>query len=89
MKILKILGAILLILLIVFFLAGLVKPDMAYELETTVQNPLEETFAIFNDETKLMEWMPAIKNIETIEKKPGIVGTKTKMTIDDQSKKSG
>ena len=82
-KILKIIIAALLLLLIVFLLTGLVVKETKYEVSTTVNKPLIETFTAFNNHKELQKWIPSIKSFEPIEEKKGMVGSTYKMIVID------
>lgn len=82
-KILKLIIGILLLLMIVFLLTGLVVKETNYEVSTTVNKPLIETFSAFNNHEDLQKWIPAVKSFEPIEEKDGMVGSTYKMVVID------
>ena len=82
-KILKIIIGILLLLLIVLLLTGLVVKETKYEVSTTVNKPLIETFIAFNNHEELQKWIPAVKSFEPIEERDGMVGSTYKMVVID------
>ncbi len=55
-------------------------------MSTTVNKPVDEVFKVFNDQSKLKEWIPSVKLIEPIEEKEGKVGSTYKMVVDNQGK---
>ena len=57
MKYLKYLLLIIAIIVIVFLLLGLIKPELSYEKEIMVEKPVEESWAVIQDEAKLSEWL--------------------------------
>ncbi len=57
-----------------------------YTITTTVNAPVEKTFAIFNDTTKLREWLTGFKYMENIRGKPNEVGSKWKVVFSDRGK---
>jgi uncharacterized protein YndB with AHSA1/START domain len=83
MKTVKIVLGILVVLTVVFFGTGLVIKESQYTVEANINKPIEETFQLFNNQEKISQWMPEIKNIETIEKKPGITGSEYRVTVDN------
>jgi len=83
-RVLKLLVSILLILLLVFLLAGLIFPEHNYETEVTIDRPLDTTFVLFNDVSRLSEWMPTIKSIEEIDENPRKIGSKRKYITENQ-----
>lgn len=83
-KFLKISGITILLIVIVFFCLGLINPNVNYTAEVTVNKPLAETFRKFNDPGTLGKWIPEMKSIEILEIKPGMVGTKMKMIIENE-----
>ena len=83
-RILKLLGGLILLLLIVFFATGLVVKETKYQVSTTINKPVEEVFEVFNDQSKLREWIPSVKTFEAIEEKEGKVGSTYRMVVDNQ-----
>lgn len=86
-KFLKIFFIIIFVLLAGFFLTGILVPEIKYEAQVTVNRPLHETFMLFNDPRQISEWIPEVKKMEIVEAKPGMVGTKIKMTIENEGQK--
>jgi len=74
MKYLKYILGILAILVIGFFLLGLIKPEVSYECEIMVDKPLAESWAVSQDEEKMTEWLPGYQKIEHVSGSPGTVG---------------
>ncbi|MBT8395124.1 MAG: hypothetical protein KJN66_09775, partial [Bacteroidia bacterium] len=64
MKYLKYILGILVILIIGFFVLGLVKPEITYECEIVVDKPLAECWAVTQDEEKMSEWLPGFQKVE-------------------------
>jgi len=77
MKYLKYILGILAILVIVFFLLGLIKQELSYECEIMVDKPLEESWAVSQDEEKLSSWLEGFQKIEQVSGSPGTVGAKS------------
>ena len=74
MKYLKYILGVLAILVIGFFLIGLIKPDLSYECEIMVNKPLAESWAVSQDEGKMPDWLPGFQKIEQVSGSPGTVG---------------
>ena len=74
MKYLKYIIGIIAILVIGFLLLGVFKPKVSYECEIKVEKPLDESWAVIQDEGKLSEWLPGFQKIEHISGTPGTVG---------------
>lgn len=85
-RILKILGGLLLLLMIVFFATGLVVKETTYQVSVTIDKPVEEVFKVFNNQSKLKDWIPSVKVFEPIEEKEGKVGSTYRMVVDNQGK---
>lgn len=81
MKILKIILLIVLLIIIAFFLIGLVKPTVSYGHEITVNKPLNEAWAVQQDESKFNQWLEGFQSINLIEGKKGEVGSKYKIIV--------
>ncbi len=83
MKVLKILGAVLLILAIAFFTAGLIKPDLHYVTQVQLDIPAHKAFEKYNDLTKAKEWMPGFVRYEIVTINPNMVGTEIAFTFNE------
>ena len=81
MKAVKVILGIVTVLVIIFFSTGLIIKETTYQVKTTVNKPVAEVFSLFNDQSKLKEWMPEVQLIEPITIKPGIVGSEYFMTV--------
>ena len=62
-KVLKYTGAVILILVVVFFSAGLIFPTVTYETKVTINKPVEATFGAFTNSLKIIEWVPGLVGI--------------------------
>lgn len=82
-KIVKILFKLSTVLLLVFLATGLLIKETSYQVEIQINKPLVEVFNLFNDSSKLQNWMPELKSIEAIDAKPGIVGSTYKMLLEN------
>ena len=83
MKYLKYILGVIVVLVIGFLALGLVKPDIAYEREITVEKSLEESWAVIQDEEKLAEWLDGFQRIEHVSGTPGKVGAVANVYFDD------
>lgn len=74
MKYLKYILGILAILVIGFFLLGVIKPELSYECEIIADKPLAESWAVSQDEEKMADWLDGFQKIEYVSGTPGTVG---------------
>ncbi len=74
MKVLKYVLGILLIIVLGFFAIGLISPEIEYECEVAVKKPLDEAWAVSQDENKMSDWLIGFQKIEPISGTPGTVG---------------
>ena len=81
MKVFKLLFRIVLLLIIIFFLTGLFVKNVTYSVTTDIEKPLEETFLLFNDETKIKEWIPEVISFEQINITEAMIGNTYKMVV--------
>lgn len=84
MKAVKIILGIIIALTIVFFATGLVVKENNYKAEVLVDKSVSETFILFNDISKIKNWIPEIKSIDTIQFNSVITGSRFKMVVDNQ-----
>ncbi len=87
MKYLKYIIGIIVLLIIVFLLAGLIKPNVSYESEIMVEKPIAESWAVVQDEEKLSEWLPGLQKIELVSGTPGTVGAVSNVYFDVDGQK--
>ena len=71
------------VLFIVFLALGLIKPEIAYNCEISIDKPLAESWAVTQDEEKLKEWLPTIQRIEHVSGTPGTVGAVSNVYFDN------
>lgn len=81
MKILKGIILTILTLLIIFLAIGLVKPEVHYGAEITVNKPIKEAWAVTEDETKYAQWLDGFKSEELISGQKGAVGSQYKIIV--------
>lgn len=74
MKILKYILGILAILLIAFLLLGVIKPDVSYDCEIVVDKPLNEAWAVSQDEAKMADWLDGFQKVVPVSGTQGTVG---------------
>lgn len=84
MKAVKVILGIVIVLTLAFFATGLIVKDVKYSVEVEINKPIAEVFAKFENPTSLKEWMPEIKSIETLNEKPGKIGSTYKMIVENQ-----
>lgn len=84
MKTVKIILGIIITLSIAFFATGLIIKELNYESKVTINKPVEEVFAIFNNDENLSKWIPEIKSIKEINKVDGMVGSTYAVTVISQ-----
>ena len=85
-KFLKYFLIAIILIVIVFFSLGFIFRQHEYTIITTVNAPVEETFAIFNDTSKIKEWLPGLKSMELIKGNMKEVGSKLKVVFFDHGK---
>ncbi len=81
MKILKYILFAILGLVLLFFLIGLIKPVTKYGHTITVDKPIEEAWAITQDESKYDKWLKGFKSMELISGERNKVGSKYKVIV--------
>lgn len=82
-KFLKYFLIVIVLIVIIFFSLGFLFRQHDYTIITTVNAPVEKTFAVFNDTTKLKEWLTGFKSIENIRGKPNEIGSKWKVVFEE------
>ena len=85
-KLLKYFSFAILILIIVFFLLGIIFPTITYESKVTVNKPVETSFGVFVSPLKLSDWVIGLKGIGLISGIPSTVGSKWKFIIERNGK---
>lgn len=86
MKKIKIILGIITALILAFFLTGLVVQEVIYTNEITVNKPVKEVFADFQNVELMKQWMPEVKSIDILEEKPNKVGSTYKVVVENQGK---
>jgi len=82
MNFLKYILGIVLLLALIFFALGFVKPSTTYDSTVTVDKSLDEAWAVMNDESKISEWINGIKDVRHVSGTKGRVGAVTEYTFD-------
>ncbi len=83
MKTIKVILGIVIFLSLVFFGTGLVIKEISYETKVEINKPLNEVFAMFNDDDNLKEWIPELKSIVALDEKTGVTGSRYRMVVVD------
>lgn len=86
MKTLKKSAILLLIVILAFVALGLFLNKQEYQLETEINRPVEEVFQLFNDHTRLSEWLIEVKSFEPINETEDKIGSQFKMMVDNDGK---
>lgn len=81
MRFLKYTLYFIIVLVIVFFAIGFIKPTVHYGHEITVNKPIKEAWAVQQDETKLGQWLAGFKSIDLISGEKGDVGSTYKVLV--------
>ena len=81
MKILKFLLYLVLALLLFFIIMGLITKSINYGHAITVDKPVEEAWAVSQDEAKFADWLKGFKSIELIEGQQDEIGSKYKVIV--------
>lgn len=66
MKLLKYVLYAILALIVLYLLLGFIKPEVGYGAEIVVDKPVEEAWAVSQDETKYPEWLEGFKSMELL-----------------------
>lgn len=74
MKYLKYIFGVLAILILGFFLIGVISPELSYDCEIIVDKPLAESWAVSQDEGKMADWLEGFQKVEHVSGTPGTVG---------------
>ena len=86
MKYVKYLLIITVVLAVIFFGSGLLRPSQSYGSEITVNKPLKEAWAVMQDESKTSQWLKSIVKSEHISGEKGTVGAVTEYTLTKMGK---
>ena len=72
-----------LFLLLIFLSLGIFFPSVSYETEQVVALDRARTFELYNDSSKLPEWLNDVKSVDTIKWVSGVVGSQFKIQLKD------
>jgi len=86
MKIVKWVLVVLLFILVAFFTLGLVRPTVQYESKILVDKPVDRSFMVFLDVSKMGEWLTGFKKIEIVKGMPNIPGSIFNLTMEINGK---
>ena len=81
MKVLKILLFVFIGLILLFYLAGLLRPTVSYGNEITVNKDIKEAWAVYQDVSKYNQWLEGFKSIKLMEGEKNAVGSKYKVVV--------
>lgn len=88
MKFLKYLLAIIILLAILFFLSGVIKPNVSYESTVTVKKSIQESWAVMSDTSKMSQWLEGFKKTELVSGTANTVGAVSKVYIDNNGQET-
>jgi len=88
MKYLKYLLGIIALLGLLFIGKGFLTPSISYSSDIVVDKPIEEAWAVMNDESKLSQWLKGITKIEHVSGEKGKVGAVTRYTFEENGQES-
>jgi uncharacterized membrane protein len=77
---------VIVFIIVLFFSLGVIFRQHEYTISTTVNAPVEKTFAIFNDTSKIKEWLPGLRSMELIRGNLHEAGSKFRVIFDDDGK---
>lgn len=88
MKYLKYIVGIIALLFLLFIGKGMLTPEISYSSEFVVDKPIQEAWAVMNDQSKASEWLQGITNIKHISGTEGTVGAVTEYTFNENGQES-
>lgn len=80
-KFFKYFSIIILVLILIFFSAGIIFPSVSYESKVTVNKPVETSFGVFTNAFKLFDWVTGLKEMGWISGGQNEVGSKWKFIV--------
>ncbi len=72
----------LVVLIVLFFSVGLVKPHIQYESKVTVERPVDRSFIVFIDGSKMDQWLTGFKGIQLVSGMPNFPGSIFNLTLE-------
>lgn len=88
MKYLKYILGVLALIALLFIAKGFLTPSITYSSKIIVDKPVQEAWAVMNDESKISEWLKGIKKVEHVSGEKGKVGAVTKYTFVENGEES-
>ena len=88
MKYLKYIIGIIALLLLLFIGKGILSPEINYSSEIVVDKPINEAWAVMNDQSKVSQWLQGITNIKHVSGTEGTVGAVTEYTFTENGQES-
>jgi len=76
----------ILVMVTIFFSAGIIFPSVSYESKVTVNKPVETSFGVFTNPFKLLNWVTGLKGIGWISGSQHEVGSKWKFIVAQNGK---
>jgi hypothetical protein len=80
-KYIKIVLAVI-ILIFLLMLPGIIKPTVSYENEVHINKPVDISFMVFTDPSKMEEWLTGFKKMEWIQGMPAMPGSLMRLTLE-------
>ena len=84
MKTIKIILGIITVLVLGFFITGLIIKETNYTAQVSVNKSVEEVFKTFNNSENIKNWIPEVKSFEVVNANPGKTGSIYKIVVDSQ-----
>ena len=81
MKIIKFIFTLIVILILLFFAVGLIKPVVNYGHEIEVDKSAKESWAVHIDDSKYDQWLDGFKSIDLISGELDEIGSKYKVVV--------
>ncbi len=81
MKFLKYTFVVIVVLIAAFYAVGLMFPEVEYGAEIVVNKPIEEAWAVSQDESKYSLWLEGFQSMELIDGEYGEPGSKYKIVV--------
>ena len=88
MKYLKYLLGVIALLAAIFFINGMITPSISYSSEISVDKPLNEAWAVMNDDSKISQWLKGIKSVEHVSGEKGTPGAVMKYVFEENGQES-
>lgn len=84
MKTIKIILILISVLVVGFFMTGLLVKETNYTAEVSIQKSVDEVFTIFNNSENIKNWIPEIKSFDVLNQNPGKTGSIYKIVVENQ-----